>query len=74
MTPPLSDGSNYSTTPSPSNVQTTSIRTLPIHAVPPHPEGTLQASSVMLSPYSDHHNASGCSPPQIQKQIFIALK
>ncbi|VDM39507.1 unnamed protein product [Toxocara canis] len=61
LTPPLSDGSNYSTTPSPSNVHP-SMRTT-VHSA--HPEGTLQASSVMLSPYSDHQNGSGCSPPQI---------
>uniref|UniRef100_F1KQP1 Neurogenic locus Notch protein n=1 Tax=Ascaris suum TaxID=6253 RepID=F1KQP1_ASCSU len=61
LTPPLSDGSNYSTTPSPSSVHA-SMRA-PVHGS--HPEGTLQTSSVMLSPYSDHHNASGCSPPQM---------
>ncbi|VDN00543.1 unnamed protein product [Onchocerca ochengi] len=73
LTPPNSDGSNYSTTPSPHDTQiavhggTTVVRGTTIaQAIVGHPENTvLHSSSVMLSPYSDHHNGIGCSPPQM---------
>ncbi|KAL3989912.1 EGF-like domain family protein [Acanthocheilonema viteae] len=74
LTPPNSDGSNYSTTPSPHDTTaavhggtTAAIRgTAVTQATTGHPENiVLQSSSVMLSPYSDHHNGIGCSPPQM---------
>lgn len=66
LTPPLSDGSSYSTTPSPNDTNAVQplIRGMP--AAVPHMEGAaLHSSSVMLSPYSDHQNGNGCSPPQM---------
>ncbi|KAM3728609.1 Protein lin-12 [Dirofilaria immitis] len=75
LTPPNSDGSNYSTTPSPHDTAVAvhagttiaAVRGTTINQVTvSHPENTiLQSSSVMLSPYSDHHNGIGCSPPQM---------
>lgn len=91
LTPPNSDGSNYSTTPSPHDTNAAAAATAAaavhgvlrgaIHAAHPENPG-LQASSVMLSPYSDHHNGSGCSPPQMvlflfdlfSKFIFLLLR
>lgn len=69
LTPPNSDGSNYSTTPSPHET-TAAVHSGAVTAIRgatvTHPESTvLQSSSVMLSPYSDHHNGIGCSPPQM---------
>ncbi|VDN04815.1 unnamed protein product [Thelazia callipaeda] len=73
LTPPNSDGSNYSTTPSPHDsnmavIQGTAVGMIRgpnvMQPVTSHPESTvLQASSVMLSPHSDH--LSGTSPPQM---------
>lgn len=80
LTPPNSDGSNYSTTPSPHDTTavvhagTTAIRgtTQVAQATAGHLENAvLQSSSVMLSPYSDHHNGIGCSPPQMVPQLLI---
>lgn len=85
LTPPNSDGSNYSTTPSPHDTTaavhggTTAVRgTTVTQPTAGHPENTvLQSSSVMLSPYSDHHNGIGCSPPQMvrfQSSFSFSIK
>ncbi|MFH4980405.1 hypothetical protein AB6A40_007114 [Gnathostoma spinigerum] len=70
LTPPLSDGSTYSTTPSPNSGQNFSSLRNMNH--PAQNEGIPHGSSVMLSPYSDHHTGNSCSPPQLAQVISKA--
>lgn len=60
LTPPPSDGSNYSTTPSPNSLHPT-LRGLTQSIQ--QEITSLQSSSVLMSPFSDHFNVNGCSPP-----------